>query len=504
MLFTGFFSSTKGGGGGFGELLNSNVQSADTDVSNTFKDVKGSDEAKEELEDIVEYLKNPNKFVAMGARLPKGILLVGPPGCGKTLLAKALAGEAGVPFFYSSGSEFEEMLVGVGARRVRALFNKAKESAPCIIFIDEIDAVGGKRDSMDTRSSKMSLNQLLVEMDGFATSTGVVVVAATNMPKLLDPALVRPGRFDRQVSVTLPDIKTRREILEMYLGKHKGKDVNTDQLAKATVGFSGADLFNMVNTALISAVKKNMFAVNNAMLIHAKETVQMGPERKSMIITPETKKITAFHEAGHALISFFHKKSIVKATLMPRGSALGMVSYLPKDEMLIKKEDMLADLDSAMGGRVAEEIVFGSDKVTQGASSDFTQATQTAYDMVAAYGMSEKLGHIAFSRRELQEVSGKVRADIDNEVKRLLEDAYDRAKKTLTTHRNELNQLANALLEHETLTEDEVRLAIEGKDMKLYFAEKKRLEDEGLKKITPTQTLHKDTSDISNSKPNIQ
>lgn len=508
-----FMTSSKSGGGGLGELLNNNIQSVEEMVTNTFADVKGSDEAKEELSDIVEYLKNPNKFASMGAKLPKGILLVGPPGCGKTLLAKALAGEAGVPFYYTSGSEFEEMLVGVGARRVRALFNKAKESAPCIIFIDEIDAVGGKRDAFDTRTSKMSLNQLLVEMDGFSPSAGVVVVAATNMPDTLDSALTRPGRFDRQVSVDLPDIKARKEILDMYLGKHKAKDVDTDQLAKATVGFSGADLFNMVNTALIAAVKRNMFSVNNNLLIHAKETVQMGPERKSLTLTPETKKITAFHEAGHALISFVHKKSIVKATLVPRGHALGMVSYLPKDEMLTKKEDLLNQLDTAMGGRVAEELIFGENKVTQGAGSDFRQATRIAYTMVANYGMSDKLGHFSFSDSEYRNLSPEARGLIDAEVKVILEESYQRAKKMLITHKAQLTALANALLEYETLNEEEVRLAFEGKDLKSY-KDAKREEEELLKRVIVNRPpFTKDGLDVTlpptspptpPSKPNIQ
>jgi len=472
--------------------MNNNINAADMSVTTTFKDVKGSDEAKEELSDLVEYLKNPNKFAHMGAKLPKGVLLVGPPGCGKTLLAKALAGEAGVPFYYTSGSEFEEMLVGVGARRVRSLFNKAKESAPCIIFIDEIDAVGSKRDAMDTRSSKMSLNQLLVEMDGFSPSAGVIVIAATNMPDSLDPALTRPGRFDRQVTIDLPDVKARKEILGMYLNNKQAGDVDLESLAKATVGFSGADLFNMVNTALIQAVKKNMFKVTNAVLIASKETVQMGPERKSMVITPETKNITAYHEAGHALISLLYKKPIVKATLVPRGHALGMVSYLPKDEMLTKKEDLLNQLDTAMGGRIAEELVFGPDKVTQGAGSDFRQATRIAYTMVASYGMSDKLGHFSFNESELRNLSTDTRALIDQEVKNILEASYERAKKILVSHRTQLSSLAQALLDYETLTEEEVRMAFEGKSLKAH-KEARRKEEES---ITTPPPVHRPSIDV--------
>jgi ATP-dependent metalloprotease len=448
--------------------------------SNTsFKDVMGADEAKQELQDIVEYLKNPAKFSRLGAKLPKGVLLVGPPGCGKTLVARALAGEAGVPFFFASGAEFEEMFVGVGASRVRKLFEKAKQMAPCVIFLDEIDAIGGKRDSPDARYHKMTLNQLLVELDGFEQHTGVIVVAATNLPDVLDPAITRPGRFDRTVMIDLPDVKARKDIIKLYLGGRAAPDVNVESLAKSTTGFSGAELFNMVNIAAIEATKKNLTKIPMYMVESAKDHVMMGPERKAMVITPNTKKLTAFHEAGHALVGLYSpsgENEIVKATLVPRGHALGMVAWQPKEELLSSKEAYLARLDTAMGGRVAEELVYGPDKVTPGAGSDFQQATNIARAMVTQFGMSEKLGKMAFSDIDIKynRMSESTQRLIEEEVREILEKSYNRAKTTLSKHRHELDLLAGALLEYETLSLEEIKMVIEGKDLKSFMQKKRQ------------------------------
>jgi len=469
-------------GSSIGDMFKSDMtNNVEPHVTTTFDDVKGNAEAKEELSDIVEFLKNPAKFLRLNVQLPKGVLLVGPPGCGKTLMARALAGEAGVPFYYASGSEFEEMLVGVGAKRVRSLFAKAKQTAPCIVFIDEIDAIGGRRDVLENRM-KMTLNQLLVELDGFRPNEHVVVVAATNLPEVLDPALTRPGRFDRQVTVDLPDLRARQEILSLYLANRQTSEVDLNHFAKSTVGFSGADLFNMVNLAAIQATKQNKRQISQSLLYNAWESVMMGPERKSLMMTPEAKRITAFHESGHALVALYTKgdQQIIKATLLPRGHALGMVSYLPKDELFHTKEEMLGRIEIAMAGRAAEELIFGENRVTQGAGSDFQQATRIASNMITSYGMGRRLGHLAFNKEQQKELGEETRAMIDLEVREILENSYQRAKQILLDHRAQLHLLANALLEYESLTYDEIKAVIDQKDIK-EIKKQKSLQEEKLR-----------------------
>jgi len=475
-----YFWFGKGGVGAEGMLGKQSMLNPVERSNTTFDDVKGADEAKEELQDIVEFLKNPAKFSRLSAKIPKGVMLVGPPGCGKTLVARALAGEAGVPFFFASGSEFEEMFVGVGASRVRKLFEKAKAMAPCVVFIDEIDAIGGRRDSPDNRYHKMTLNQLLVELDGFEQHTGIIVVAATNIPDTLDPAITRPGRFDRSVLIDLPDIKARREILELYLAGRGAVDVDYETLARATPGMSGAEIFNMVNIAAIEATKRNLTKIPMSMIRSAMDHVHMGPARKAMVIRPETKRLTAFHEAGHALVGYYSPGSneIVKATLVPRGHALGMVSWLPKDEHLTSKEDYVSQIDTCMGGRVAEELIFGPTKITPGAGSDLQQATRVARAMVVQLGMGQKIGKLAFTPQEIQHglMSPDTARVVEEEVREILEDSYSRAKNILTSHRKELDLLANALLEHETLTLEEIKMVIHGQDIKSHMKSKKQEE----------------------------
>ncbi|KAI3442834.1 AAA domain-containing protein [Psidium guajava] len=422
----------------------------------TFKDVKGCDDAKQELEEVVEYLKNPAKFTRLGGKLPKGILLTGAPGTGKTLLAKAIAGEAGVPFFYRAGSEFEEMFVGVGARRVRSLFQAAKKKAPCIIFIDEIDAVGSTRKQWEGHTKK-TLHQLLVEMDGFEQNEGIILMAATNFPDILDPALTRPGRFDRHIVVPNPDVKGRQEILELYLqDKPLADDIDVKAIARGTPGFNGADLSNLVNIAAIKAAVEGADKLTSAQLEFAKDRIIMGTERKTMFISEESKKLTAYHESGHAIVAFNTDGAhpIHKATIMPRGSALGMVTQLPSsDETSISKKQLLARLDVCMGGRVAEELIFGQDHITTGASSDLQTATELANYMVSNCGMSNAVGPIHFKERPSVEMQSR----IDAEVLKLLREAYDRVKALLKKHEKALHALANALLECETLNAEDVR-----------------------------------------------
>ena len=435
----------------------------------TFEDVKGAAEAKGELLEIVEYLRDPGRFTRLGGKLPKGVLLMGPPGTGKTLLAKAIAGEAGVPFFYASGSEFEEMFVGVGARRIRDLFEAAKLHTPCIVFIDEIDAVGSKRGSKDTQSVKMTLNQLLVELDGFRENQGVIVVAATNFPELLDPALVRPGRFDRKVAVPLPDVKGRREILDLYASRIPADGVDIDAIARGTPGASGADLANLVNVAALRASVAGKDSVTTDDFEFAKDKIQMGNERKSAIIPLEVRKMTAYHEGGHALVALHTDGAmdLHKATIMPRGSALGMVHQLPseRDSYQRTRKQMLASLDVCMGGRVAEELVFGADEVTSGASSDIQKATQIAEQMVTRFGMdaSGQVGIVHLPRDGKQ--SDETLKAIDDEIRRLLNESYSRAKRVLTSHRTELERLAAALLKHETLSRDDIRRVLRGEQL---------------------------------------
>jgi ATP-dependent metalloprotease len=391
----------------------------------TFDDVEGCDEAKDELKQVVEFLKNPLKFTKLGAKMPKGVLLVGPPGTGKTLLAKAVAGEAEVPFIYASGSEFDEMFVGIGSMRIRQMFQSAKEQAPAIIFIDEIDAVGSKRNARDPQHSRMSLNQLLIELDGFSESTGVVVIAATNFPETLDKALLRPGRFDKHVHVPLPDVTGRRKILNLFTSEIKlAKDVDLALVSRATPGFSGADLNKLINQAKIMASLENSPSLQMSHLERSRDEMLMGAERKSFLMSLEDRKLTAYHEGGHALVALYTQNAtpLHKATIIPRGSALGLVSQVPeKDEYSATKQALMARMDVAMGGRVAEELLFGPEFVTTGASSDFTQATRIARSMVLQFGMSEKIGPMVFSEDEIDSMGPELKTSIDSEIKRLLE-----------------------------------------------------------------------------------
>ncbi|XP_047333553.1 ATP-dependent zinc metalloprotease FTSH 11, chloroplastic/mitochondrial [Impatiens glandulifera] len=445
----------------------------------TFKDVKGCDDAKQELEEVVEYLRNPSKFTRLGGKLPKGILLTGPPGTGKTLLAKAIAGEAAVPFFYRAGSEFEEMFVGVGARRVRSLFQAAKKKAPCIIFIDEIDAIGSTRKQWEGHTKK-TLHQLLVEMDGFEQNEGIILMAATNLPDILDPALTRPGRFDRHIVVPNPDARGRQEILELYLqDKPLADDIDVKSIARGTPGFNGADLANLVNIAAIKAAVDGADKVNASQLEFAKDRIIMGTERKTMFISDESKKLTAYHESGHAVVAFNTDGAhpIHKATIMPRGNALGMVTQLPSsDETSISKKQLLARLDVCMGGRVAEELIFGQDHITTGASSDLSTATELAQYMVASCGMSDAIGPVHIKERPSSEMQSR----IDAEVVKLLRDAYDRVKALLKKHEKALHALANALLEYETLSSEDIKnILLPYQGGQISEQQQQQLEEEG-------------------------
>ena len=463
----------KGGAMGFGRSKAKLLTEAHGRV--TFQDVAGVEEAKEELEEIVHFLKDPRKFQKLGGRIPKGALLVGPPGTGKTLLARAIAGEANVPFFTISGSDFVEMFVGVGASRVRDMFEQGKKSAPCIIFIDEIDAVGRSRGAglgggNDER--EQTLNQLLVEMDGFETNEGVILIAATNRPDVLDPALLRPGRFDRQVVVSNPDIIGREAILKVHLKKiTTGPDVNPKVIARGTPGFSGADLANIVNESALLAARRNKRIVTMSDLEEAKDKVMMGAERKSMVMTEEEKTLTAYHEGGHAVVALYEPTSdpIHKATIIPRGRALGMVMRLPeRDQLSVTREKMFGNISVAMGGRIAEEMIFGYDNVTSGASSDIEMVTKMAKNMVTRYGMSDQLGPIAYQENEeevflgrsvsrTQNVSEDTAKKIDAEVKKIVEAGYARAKKILAEKVDELHKVSKALLTYETLSGEEIK-----------------------------------------------
>ncbi|MDB5503249.1 MAG: rane protease FtsH catalytic subunit [Tardiphaga sp.] len=447
----------------------------------TFEDVAGVDEAKQDLQEIVEFLRDPGKYQRLGGRIPRGVLLVGPPGTGKTLIARAVAGEANVPFFTISGSDFVEMFVGVGASRVRDMFEQAKKNAPCIIFIDEIDAVGRHRGAglgggNDER--EQTLNQLLVEMDGFEANEGVILIAATNRPDVLDPALLRPGRFDRQVVVPNPDVVGREQILKVHVRKVPlAPDINLKTIARGTPGFSGADLMNLVNEAALTAARRNKRMVTQSEFEEAKDKVMMGAERKSLVMTEEEKMLTAYHEGGHAIVGLnvIATDPIHKATIIPRGRALGMVMQLPeRDKLSMSLEQMTSRLAIMMGGRVAEELIFGRQKVTSGASSDIEQATRLARMMVTRWGLSEELGTVSYGENQdevflgmsvsrTQNASEATVQKIDSEIRRLVEEGYNEATKILTEKRADLEALAKGLLEFETLSGDEIQDLLNGK-----------------------------------------
>ena len=485
----------KGGAMGFGKSKAKMMNELKGKV--TFNDVAGIEEAKEEVEEVVEFLKDPKKFSRLGGKIPRGCLLVGPPGTGKTLLARAIAGEAGVPFFTISGSDFVEMFVGVGASRVRDMFEQGKKHSPCIIFIDEIDAVGRSRGAglgggNDER--EQTLNQLLVEMDGFETNEGVIIIAATNRPDVLDPALLRPGRFDRQVVVSNPDIIGREKILKVHVKKIKmAPDVNLRTVARGTPGFSGADLANLVNEAALLAAKKNKRIVTLDEFEEAKDKVMMGAERRSMVMTEEEKKLTAYHEGGHALVSFNMPvyDPIHKATIIPRGRALGMVMNLPeRDKYGYSIKFLKARLAVCFGGRVAEEVIFGKDNISTGAGggsgSDINQATQLARAMVTKYGMTEELGPVEYGENEeevflgrsvarTQSVSEAIAQKIDKEIRKLVDEGYNSAKEILTTKIDDLHKIAKALLVYETLTGEEIENII---NKNIYPANKEDVKEE--------------------------
>ena len=477
-IFFFFMRQMQGGMGGRGGPMSFGKSKARMleggKVKTTFRDVAGVEEAKEEVEEVVEFLRDPKKFSRLGGKIPRGCLLVGPPGTGKTLLARAIAGEAGVPFFTISGSDFVEMFVGVGASRVRDMFEQGKKHSPCIIFIDEIDAVGRSRGAglgggNDER--EQTLNQLLVEMDGFDTNEGVIIIAATNRPDVLDPALLRPGRFDRQVVVSNPDLIGREKILKVHAKKiSMAPDVNLRTVARGTPGFSGADLANLVNEAALLAARKNKRIVTYQEFEEAKDKVMMGSERRSMVMSEEEKKLTAYHEAGHAIVTINEKAAypIHKATIIPRGRALGMVMQLPeRDEVSQTREQLHAQMAIAMGGRVAEEIIFGDDKVTTGAASDIEQATKRARAMVMRAGLSKEMGPVAYGENEeevflgrsvarQQNMSEETARKVDSEIRKFVDMGYERARKVLTEKIDDLHKLAKALLTYETLTGAEI------------------------------------------------
>jgi cell division protease FtsH len=473
LSFYFLFFRMGGGGGAGGQIFNIGRSKAtlfegESKVRITFNDVAGLDEAKEEIQEIVEFLRHPKKFTDLGGKIPKGALLVGPPGTGKTLLAKAVAGEAGVPFFSLSGSDFVEMFVGVGAARVRDLFKQAKEKAPCIIFIDEIDAVGRSRGrgSMpggnDEREN--TLNSLLVEMDGFATDSGIIIMAATNRPDILDPALLRPGRFDRQISIDKPDIIGREAIFKVHLKPLKlGKDIDPKELAAQTPGFAGAEIANVCNEAALIAARRNKHEIDMDDFQEAMDRTIGGLEKKNKLISPEEKKIVAFHEAGHAIAGWFleHANPLVKVTIVPRGiAALGYAQYLPKEQFLYRTEQLMDEMCVTLGGRAAEEIVFG--KISTGAQNDLERITKLAYSMVTIYGMNEKLGNISYYDSKGSEYqfnkpySEQTAREIDEEVRKIIAEAYKRTKKLLLDKKASLTALAEALLEKEVLFQNDL------------------------------------------------
>ena len=484
---TGFllFSMMRGGVGGGGGIMNVGKAKVKDEHENkktaTFADVAGEDEEKEELKEVVEFLKSPDKFNSLGARIPHGVLLVGPPGTGKTLLARACAGEAGVPFYSISGSDFVEMYVGVGASRVRDLFDKAKKTMPCIIFIDEIDAVGRQRGAglgggHDER--EQTLNQLLVEMDGFEANDGVIVMAATNRADILDKALLRPGRFDRQVYVGLPDVKGREEILKVHTkNKPLAPDVSLKVIAQRTAGFAGADLENLVNEAALLAARRSRKAITMEDIEEASMKVMAGPEKKSRVVTPEEKKRTAYHEAGHAVAGFYrkHHPRVHEITIIPRGQAGGYTMYLPeKDRSYVTKGEMFEDIVSSLGGRVAEQLIL--DDISTGASNDLQQATNIARQMITKYGFSERLGPVVYGTSQEETFLGRdlgqgkgysetTAAEIDSEMRDIIDEAYETCRRTLTEHIDQLHALAQALMEREKLNEKEFNAVMAGETL---------------------------------------
>ena len=480
--------SSSGGGPG-GQIFNIGKSKAtlfdkNTKVSVTFADVAGLDEAKEEVMEVVDFLRNPKKYTSLGGKIPKGVLLVGPPGTGKTLLAKAVAGEAGVPFFSISGSDFVEMFVGVGASRVRDLFKQAREKAPCIVFIDEIDAIGRARGKAaftggnDERES--TLNQLLVEMDGFSTDKGVILMAATNRPDVLDNALLRPGRFDRQIGIDRPDLKGRAQIFEVHLKHIKiGPDINSNLLAEMTPGFAGAEIANVCNEAALIAARKGKTAVDMDDFNYALDKVIGGLEKKSKLIAPQEKEIIAYHEAGHAICGWYleHASPLVKVTIVPRGiGTLGYAQYLPKEEYITRTEQLLDRMCMTLGGRAAEEVVFG--KISTGAQNDLDQITKIAYSMVSVFGMNDKVGNVSFygigQDQFNKPYSDETARLIDDEVRKMIDKEYDRAKALLRERREELEKLARQLLEKEVLHKSDLVKLIGPRP----YAEKESLSDQ--------------------------
>ena len=481
-----FMRQMQGGGGGRGAMSFGKSKArlmGEDQVKTTFDDVAGIEEAKEEVSELVEFLRDPGKFQKLGGRIPRGVLLTGQPGTGKTLLAKAIAGEAKVPFFTISGSDFVEMFVGVGASRVRDMFDQAKKHAPCIIFIDEIDAVGRQRGAglgggHDER--EQTLNQLLVEMDGFEGGEGVIVIAATNRPDVLDPALLRPGRFDRQVVVGLPDIRGREKILKVHMRKVPiSDDVDASVIARGTPGFSGADLANLVNEAALFAARANRRTVSMEEFEKAKDKIMMGAERRSMVMSEEEKKLTAYHEAGHAIVGLNMKghDPVYKVTVIPRGRALGVTMYLPEqDRLSYSKQYILSQLASLYGGRVAEEMIFGDDMVTTGASNDIERATDLARKMVTQWGLSKQLGPMTYTEEEGEVFLGRsvtkhkhiaeeTTETIDKEIRKIIDNAYKKAWSILEEHKDVLHKMAEALIYYETLNQKQIALLMEGKEL---------------------------------------
>lgn len=447
---------------------NSETSDKSVDVSQStvrFKDVQGCDEARAELEEIVDFLKDPSKFTGLGGKLPKGVLLTGPPGTGKTLLARATAGEAGVPFFFMSGSEFDELYVGVGAKRIRELFSQARDKAPAIIFIDELDAIGGKRNPKDQAYAKQTLNQLLVELDGFSQTEGIIIIGATNFPESLDKALTRPGRFDKEVIVDLPDVRGRIDILKHHMQNvETADDVDPSIIARGTPGLSGAELMNLVNQAAVHASQLSAPAVDMNHFEWAKDKILMGAAKKKMVITEESRINTAYHEAGHAIMAMFSKGAtpLYKATILPRGRALGITFQLPEmDKVDMSKQECFARLDVCMGGKIAEEMINGKENVTSGCASDLSNATSVARAMVTSYGMSDKIGPVRLSD-DWESWSPQIRNMADNEVRDYLLDSEKRTRKLLYDKRLELKRLAEGLLEYETLTKEEMEKVVKG------------------------------------------